>query len=60
MEENDIIHQIPTSAGRIGVITSGDIEEVSIAGYTENVIKSFKNPWEEASEIHFIWMKNNQ
>lgn len=57
MEKGDIIHQIPDNVERVGVITSGSVEEVNIPGYTESEIKKFKNPWEGASEIKFIWYK---
>jgi 4-amino-4-deoxy-L-arabinose transferase-like glycosyltransferase len=55
MEKEDITHKIPQKAKRVGVVTSGDVEEVTIPGYTESEVKIFKNPWEGASEIKFIW-----
>jgi len=51
MEKTDIIKNLP-SDGRIGVITSGPVEEVAIAGYTEIESKSFGN-------LKFIWLEKN-
>jgi len=51
MEEGDIIKTLPNS-GRIGVITSGAVEEVAIAGYTEIESESF-------GKLNFIWLEKN-
>ena len=42
MEEKDIIRKIPDSAKRVGVITSGPIDEISLPGYTEVEVKTFE------------------
>jgi hypothetical protein len=41
MEEGDIIREIPKETEKVGVITSGPIEEVSVPGYTESKVKEF-------------------
>ncbi len=51
MEETDVIKTLPDE-GRIGVITSGPVEEVAITGYTEIESKSFGN-------LKFIWLEKN-
>jgi hypothetical protein len=48
MEESDIINSIPDKTKRIGVVTSGPIEEISIPGYTEVKNKNFGN-------LKFVW-----
>jgi hypothetical protein len=48
MEKSDIISEIPKSANRVGVYTSGPIEEIEIPGYTEVEIK-------EMNGLKFIW-----
>lgn len=60
MEEKDTISIIPEESNRVGVITSGNVEEICLPGYTEGEVKKFKNPWEGASEIKFVWMIKNQ
>ncbi len=51
MEEGDIIRKLP-QAGRVGVITSGSVEEVVIPGYTESESKTFGN-------LKFLWLERN-
>lgn len=36
MDKNDIIRSIPENIENIGVVTSGNVEDVKIAGYTKN------------------------
>ena len=48
MEEGDIIREIPKGVERVGVVTSGTVEEVNIPGYTESEVKSFNS-------LKFIW-----
>jgi uncharacterized membrane protein len=43
MGPNDIIHQIPEGVKRVGVITSGPVDEISIPGYTESEVKTEKS-----------------
>jgi hypothetical protein len=40
MGEDDIIREIPPWVERVGVITTGPIEEISVQGYTESEVKS--------------------
>ncbi|OGM10844.1 hypothetical protein A2Z22_03090 [Candidatus Woesebacteria bacterium RBG_16_34_12] len=55
MEKDDIVRKSPDSVKRIGVVTSGPVEEINLPGYTENEVKNFKNTWEGSGEIKFIW-----
>ncbi|OGM37158.1 hypothetical protein A3F01_05605 [Candidatus Woesebacteria bacterium RIFCSPHIGHO2_12_FULL_38_11] len=49
MEEKDIIHQIPDGVSRVGVVTSGPIEEISLTGYKQDEIKRFDG-------LKFVWL----
>jgi hypothetical protein len=53
MEENDIIREIPKSSQRVGVVTSGPIDEVSLPGYTESTAKDFDG-------LKFVWYEKNR
>ncbi|MGD8744519.1 MAG: glycosyltransferase family 39 protein [Candidatus Woesebacteria bacterium] len=53
MEEEDIINAIPQDTKRVGVVTSGSVDEVSIPGYTKDEIKHFDS-------LKFIWLENSQ
>ena len=55
MEEEDIINTLP-DAPRIGVVTSGSIDEIDLPDYTEIERKSFRAESGDA-EIHFVWYK---
>lgn len=48
MEKDDIITTLPTVSGRIGVVTSGPIEEVNLPGYTKKEEKNF-------GTLKFLW-----
>lgn len=48
MEKNDVIKELPKKVKRIGVVTSGHIDEIYLPGYTEGEAKSF-------SDLKFIW-----
>lgn len=48
MTEEDIVREIPEEAARVGVITTGPVEEVDLDGYTETSIKEYK-------DLKFIW-----
>ena len=48
MQDSDIISQIPERVNRVGVVTSGPIEEVNLAGYTESEVKRL-------DRLKFIW-----
>lgn len=48
MEKADIISEIPKDVKKIGVVTSGPIEEVSLPGYTERAVEKF-------GSLSFIW-----
>jgi len=47
MQEDDLIDQLPNT-DRIGVITSGSLEEISLDGYTQKQIQEF-------GPLKFIW-----
>lgn len=54
MTKDDIISSIPPKisggkVNRVGVITSGSVDEVVVAGYTKKEVKTFGN-------LKFIWM----
>ena len=48
MEKDDIAHEIPKNTKRVGVITSGDVEEIKLPGYTESDRKDF-------DRLKFLW-----
>lgn len=48
MQEKDVIREIPAGAERVGVVTSGPIEEISLPGYTEKEAREFNG-------LKFIW-----
>jgi hypothetical protein len=48
MEKTDVIHKLPDDAKRIGVITSGPVEDIHLPGYTEKEVKKLR-------EINFVW-----
>ncbi len=50
MTESDLISDLPKSAKRIGVVTSGSIDEIKLPGYTEESRKLF-------DRLKFIWYK---
>lgn len=43
MTPNDLVYSIPKNAFRVGVITSGPVDEVKIANYTEKEVHPFGN-----------------
>jgi len=43
MGEGDIIHQIPEGVKRVGVVTSGPVDEISVPGYTESEVSTKKD-----------------
>ena len=49
MEDRDIIHKIPDNVNRVGVVTSGSIEEVQIPEFGEENVK-------ELNRLKFIWL----
>lgn len=59
MEEEDVISELPEDASRIGVVTSGSVDEIALPGYTEVEAKNFRNPWEYASQINFAWYQRD-
>jgi len=50
MEEGDIISEIPEKMNRVGAITSGSVDEVNVAGYTEAGYREF-------GDLKFIWLQ---
>ncbi|HJX45605.1 MAG TPA: glycosyltransferase family 39 protein, partial [Patescibacteria group bacterium] len=53
MEDGDIVHEIPTEVKRVGVFTSGSVDEIALPGYTEESVK-------EQGGLKFIWYVNNK
>lgn len=50
MEEGDIIDTLPQNINRVGVVTSGPLEEIDLPGYTEADIKTYGN-------LKFAWFE---
>ena len=50
MEEKDIVYDIPERTRRVGVVTSGSIDEINIPGYTEEEVKSLPS-------LNFVWYR---
>lgn len=50
MTKEDILRQIPEGTRRVGVITSGSIDEVDLPDYTKKETKVF-------GELKFIWLE---
>lgn len=50
MTKDDIVRGLPSQKNRIGVITSGPVEEVALAGYTKGEVKEF-------GTLKFIWFQ---
>lgn len=56
MEEGDIINELPkqkTQSFRIGVVTSGSVDEITIPGYTVSEVKDF------GQGLKFIWFSRS-
>jgi len=53
MEESDIINEIPDGIKRVGVVTSGPVDEITIDGYTEGEAKAFSN-------LKFVWFTKDE
>lgn len=52
MEESDIIKEIPKGVSKVGVITSGPVDEITLPGYTELEVKTFP-------DLNFVWYTKN-
>jgi hypothetical protein len=52
MVEKDILREIPEEAIRIGVITSGSVDEIDLPDYTESEPASF-------GELKFVWYQKS-
>lgn len=50
MTDKDILKEIPEDVLRVGVVTSGSIDEVSLDDYTEEESRTF-------GELKFIWLQ---
>ena len=48
MEEGDITSEIPQNTKRVGVVTSGPIEEINLPAYEQEEIKEFDG-------LKFVW-----
>jgi mannosyltransferase len=53
MEDSDIVHEIPAGVKRVGVFTSGSVDEINLPGYTEVSIK-------EQGGLNFVWYVKNK
>ncbi len=53
MEESDIIRKIPESTQRVGVVTSGNVDEINLPGYTEMEAK-------QLDSLKFVWYQKNE
>jgi len=52
MVDEDILREIPKTAKRIGVITSGSVDEIDLPNYTEDEAASF-------GELKFVWYQKS-
>lgn len=52
MLEKDILREIPKDATRIGVVTSGSVDEIDLPDYTEGEPTSF-------GELKFVWYQKS-
>lgn len=48
MEKDDVISELPANIKRVGVVTTGPIEEIELPGYTKGKAKQLDN-------LKFIW-----
>ncbi|KKQ85557.1 MAG: hypothetical protein UT08_C0005G0008 [Candidatus Woesebacteria bacterium GW2011_GWB1_38_8] len=48
MEEGDVIREIPEGVQRVGVVTSGNTEEIELLGYGQREVKEFNG-------LKFVW-----
>ena len=53
MDENDVIREIPERVERVGVITTGPVDEIALPGYTESEVKTF-------DKLKFVWNSKNE
>ena len=53
----DVLPQTDKKVGRIGVITSGNVDDVNLVGYTKHEVKVFGPTSSLGSDIKFIWYK---
>ncbi len=52
MTKDDVVRKIPTGVERVGVFTSGPVEEVKLQGYKTSKTK-------EMNALKFIWLESN-
>lgn len=52
MEESDIIHKLPQGTQRVGVVTSGPVDEIELPGYTEEEAKKLP-------DLNFVWYEKD-
>lgn len=48
MDKSDIVRRIPENTQRVGVVTSGSVDEITLPGYTENEVKAY-------DKLKFVW-----
>lgn len=58
MENSDILNSIPPQTERVGIVTSGSVDEIDLPGYTEEKRKTLR-PKAGNKELHFIWYLKN-
>jgi len=53
MEKSDIITKLPDNIGRVGVVTSGPVEEITLPGYTKEEEQPF-------GSLKFVWYQKDK
>ncbi|MBU0569908.1 glycosyltransferase family 39 protein [Patescibacteria group bacterium] len=48
MEEADVVREIPEGTLRVGIVTSGSLDEIDLPGYTEGERKQLR-------DLNFVW-----
>ena len=52
MTEKDILREIPENAERLGVVTSGPVDEIDLPNYTKGEPVAF-------GELKFVWYQKS-
>ncbi len=55
MQKGDVIYDLPEGIKRVGVVTSGSVDEISLPGYTGEKEKIFQAPG--GVDIKFVWYR---
>lgn len=59
MDTNDLIDNLPNDAKRVGVVTSGSVDDIRLPGYTLSTERHFQNSWEGSAGVNFAWFEPN-